>query len=98
MNAVGVGAFFNLLDFGQMYSWHIFLLPVAVVALVAAHVLLVRKHGVVPPLELHKRPGFESLSPAPAGESTGRGTVGQPGAATDEASGTGGPSSPGGGP
>ena len=52
MNAVGIGAFFNLLDFGQMYSWHIFLLPMAVVALVAAHVLLVRKHGIVPPFIL----------------------------------------------
>ena len=55
MNAVGIGAFFNLLDFGQMYSWHIFLLPVAVVALVAAHVLLVRKHGIVPPFTLDER-------------------------------------------
>jgi ubiquinol-cytochrome c reductase cytochrome b subunit len=56
MNATGIGAFFNLLDFGQMYSYHIFLLPVAVVALVAGHVLLVRKHGIVPPfvLEEHK--------------------------------------------
>jgi ubiquinol-cytochrome c reductase cytochrome b subunit len=52
MNAVGIGAFFNLLDFGQMYSWHIFLLPMAVIALVAAHVLLVRKHGIVPPFIL----------------------------------------------
>jgi quinol---cytochrome c reductase cytochrome b subunit, bacillus type len=49
MNSVGIGAFFNLLDFGQMYSYHVLLLPVAVVAIVIAHVLLVRKHGVVPP-------------------------------------------------
>ena len=28
------------------------MLPVAVVGLVVAHVLLVRKHGVVPPFEL----------------------------------------------
>lgn len=52
MNASGIGAFFNLLNFGQMYSWHVFLLPLAVVALVAAHVLLVRHHGIVPPFEL----------------------------------------------
>jgi ubiquinol-cytochrome c reductase cytochrome b subunit len=52
MNATGVGAFFNLLNFGQMYSYHILLLPAAVVVLVVAHVLLVRKHGVVPPFEL----------------------------------------------
>ena len=54
MNAAGVGAFFNLTNFGQMYSWHVLLLPVAVVALVVAHVLLVRKHGVVPPFELRE--------------------------------------------
>jgi quinol-cytochrome oxidoreductase complex cytochrome b subunit len=52
MNAAGVGAFFNLMNFGQMYSYHVFLLPLAVVALVIAHVLLVRRHGVVPPFQL----------------------------------------------
>jgi ubiquinol-cytochrome c reductase cytochrome b subunit len=52
MNAVGVGAYFNLLNFGQIYGYHVFLLPAAVVGLVVAHVLLVRRHGVVPPLEL----------------------------------------------
>jgi quinol-cytochrome oxidoreductase complex cytochrome b subunit len=50
-----VGAFFNLTNFGQMYSYHVLLLPVAVVLLVAAHVLLVRRHGVVPPFELEKK-------------------------------------------
>ena len=55
MNSVGVGSFFNLTNFGQMYSYHVLLLPVAVIALVAAHVLLVRRHGVVPPFELDKR-------------------------------------------
>ncbi len=52
MNSIGIGSFFNLTNFGQMYSWHIYLLPMAVVGLVGAHVLLVRKHGVVPPFEL----------------------------------------------
>jgi ubiquinol-cytochrome c reductase cytochrome b subunit len=52
MNSVGVGAFFNLTNFGQMYSYHVLLLPLAVVGLVAAHVLLVRRHGVVPPFPL----------------------------------------------
>lgn len=55
MNAVGIGAFFNVTNFGQMYSWHVLLFPVAVVALVIAHVLLVRRHGVVPPFDLEKR-------------------------------------------
>ncbi|HXD68140.1 MAG TPA: cytochrome b N-terminal domain-containing protein [Solirubrobacteraceae bacterium] len=51
MNAVGVGAFFNVTNFGQMYSYHVLLLPLAVVALVVAHILLVRKHGIVPPFQ-----------------------------------------------
>jgi quinol-cytochrome oxidoreductase complex cytochrome b subunit len=55
MNSVGIGSFFNLMNFGQMYSFHILLLPVAVVGLVVAHVLLVRKHGVVPPFELDNK-------------------------------------------
>jgi ubiquinol-cytochrome c reductase cytochrome b subunit len=63
LNSVGVGAFFNVTNFGQMYSYHVLLLPVAVVVLVSAHVLLVRKHGVVPPIELDAR-----LKSAPAPE------------------------------
>jgi ubiquinol-cytochrome c reductase cytochrome b subunit len=55
LNSVGVGAFFNVTNFGQMYSYHILILPVAVVVLVAAHVLLVRRNGVVPPFELDKK-------------------------------------------
>jgi Cytochrome b(N-terminal)/b6/petB len=55
LNSVGVGAFFNVTNFGQMYSYHVLLLPAAVVALVAAHVLLVRRHGVVPPFPLEAR-------------------------------------------
>jgi ubiquinol-cytochrome c reductase cytochrome b subunit len=42
-------------NFGQMYSYHVFVLPLAVVALVIVHVLLVRRHGIVPPFELSGR-------------------------------------------
>jgi len=49
LNAVGIGAFFNVLNFGQMFMWHILLLPVVIGAFVMIHVLVVRKHGVVPP-------------------------------------------------
>jgi len=52
INSVGAGAFFNVLNFGQMYSYHVLLFPIAVVALGVAHVLLVRRHGVVPPFAL----------------------------------------------
>src|SRR5947209_13805190 len=69
MNSVGVGAFFNLLNFGQMYSYHVFLLPVAVVALVVIHVLLVRKHGVVPPFGIADRMKMFEDSSASGGAS-----------------------------
>lgn len=64
INSVGVGAFFNLLNFGQMYSYHILLLPVVVVALVAGHILLVRRNGIVPPLPLGEL-GIVAASGAP---------------------------------
>jgi ubiquinol-cytochrome c reductase cytochrome b subunit len=71
LNAAGVGAFFNVTNFGQMYSWHILLLPIAVVALVSAHVLLVRRNGVVPPFEIESKKAAlasssAAASPAPA--------------------------------
>jgi hypothetical protein len=49
-NAVGVGAFFNLMNFGQMLLWHVVLIPIILVAIVGAHVLLVRMRGVSHPL------------------------------------------------
>jgi Cytochrome b(N-terminal)/b6/petB len=49
-NAVGIGAFFNLMNFGQMLMWHIVLLPILLIAIIGAHVLLVRKRGVSHPL------------------------------------------------
>jgi len=50
-NAVGVGAFFNLMNLGQMLLWHVVLIPIILIALVGAHVLLVRVRGVSHPLE-----------------------------------------------
>jgi hypothetical protein len=49
-NSVGVGAFFNLMNFGQMLLWHVVLIPIILIALVGAHVLLVRVRGVSHPL------------------------------------------------
>ncbi len=76
MNSAGIGAFFNLLNFGQMYSYHVLLLPAAVVAIVIAHVLLVRRHGVVPPFELAARTGGRSEPTAQAAERTQQDTAG----------------------
>jgi quinol-cytochrome oxidoreductase complex cytochrome b subunit len=49
LNSVGIGAWFNVLDMGQMLLFHVLLLPVALAALIAGHLLLVRRRGVVPP-------------------------------------------------
>ena len=51
INSTGAGAFFNVLNFGQMLMWHIVLLPLVAVILTALHVVLVRIKGVVPPYE-----------------------------------------------
>ncbi len=51
MNALGVGGFFNLLNFGQMYGFHIVILPLVLAILIGLHILLVRWHGVVRPID-----------------------------------------------
>jgi len=51
LNAAGIGAWFNVANLGQMFTWHIVLLPLGVGAIVAFHVILVRMHGVVPPID-----------------------------------------------
>ena len=51
LNAVGIGAFFNVLNPGQMLLFHVVLLPFAVGVITVLHVILVRRHGVVPPLD-----------------------------------------------
>jgi len=50
VNASGAGGFFNVLNFGQMYGLHVVLIPAAVTVLVIVHIVLVRVHGVVPPI------------------------------------------------
>ena len=48
LNSIGIGAF-NLLNFGQMYGFHIVLLPLLIVSLIGIHLLLVRIRGIVRP-------------------------------------------------
>jgi quinol-cytochrome oxidoreductase complex cytochrome b subunit len=50
-NAVGIGAFFNVLNLGQMLTLHVLIMPAAVVAITVVHLLLVRHRGVVPPYD-----------------------------------------------
>ena len=58
MNAGGIGAFFNVLNFGQMYGLHVMLLPITITFLVVVHIVMVRARGVVKPI------GAEGGSPS----------------------------------
>jgi quinol-cytochrome oxidoreductase complex cytochrome b subunit len=70
LNAVGLGAEFNIMNFGQMLLWHVLLVPIVLCLLVVVHVLLVRKRGVVHPLSPPGRrraaPAFVARPTAPA--------------------------------
>ena len=80
-NAAGIGAFFNLMNFGQMLLWHVVLLPIILIALVGAHVLLVRMRGVSHPLPVTRPRGLAARTrgrDAP----TGRRGAGRPGVTT----------------
>lgn len=50
INSLGVGGFFNPLNGAEMILWHVVLLPVGVGLVTVAHIILVRRHGVVPPI------------------------------------------------
>jgi quinol-cytochrome oxidoreductase complex cytochrome b subunit len=50
MNAVGVGAFFNTMNIGQVLTLHVSVLPIIIVALVLLHIFLVRRDGPVKPM------------------------------------------------
>ena len=50
LNSAGVGAFWNVLDVGQMLLWHVMLLPAIVAVIAVLHLLMVRARGVVPPI------------------------------------------------
>jgi quinol-cytochrome oxidoreductase complex cytochrome b subunit len=49
MNSIGVGGLFNVLNFGQMYGWHVAILPLVLCLFVGLHLLMVRVRGVVRP-------------------------------------------------
>jgi hypothetical protein len=68
-NAVGVGSFFNLMNFGQMLMWHIVLIPIVLVAIIGAHVLMVRVRGVSHPLPVHRARGLAARRAARAADS-----------------------------
>ncbi len=67
-NAVGIGSFWNVLNFGQMFMWHIVLMPLILVAVVGAHILLVRVRGVSHPLPARRARGRAARKEAAAAD------------------------------
>ncbi len=61
LNAAGIGAYFNVLNSGQMLLWHVALLPLVVGVIVVMHIVLVRRHGVVPPIANDEVPAAPAL-------------------------------------
>jgi ubiquinol-cytochrome c reductase cytochrome b subunit len=55
INGTGIGGFFNVLNFGQMFGLHVMILPIGLTVLVVLHIVQVRMRGVVPPIGHEKR-------------------------------------------
>ncbi len=55
MNSLGVGAYFNTLNLGQVLTLHVSFLPFVAIVLVILHLLLVRRDGPVKPFEDRKK-------------------------------------------
>ena len=73
INATGAGAFWNVLNFGQMLLWHVLLLPLIVAVVIGVHVLQVRRHGVVPPFATSRAVAAAPAVAGPAAGDTGFG-------------------------
>jgi hypothetical protein len=65
LNAAGVGAYFNVMNVGQMVLWHVSFLPLVVGVIVGLHLLLVRRRGVVPPIGAESPRPVEAPTAAP---------------------------------
>jgi quinol-cytochrome oxidoreductase complex cytochrome b subunit len=50
MNSVGIGAFFNTMNTGQVLTLHVAVLPAIVLLLVGIHLFLIRREGPVKPM------------------------------------------------
>ncbi len=55
VNSTGIGGFFNVLNFGQMFGLHVMILPIGITLLVVLHIVQVRMKGVVPPIGHEQR-------------------------------------------
>lgn len=56
-NSIGIGAFFNTLNTGQAILLHVSLLPLLLGGIVGWHVILVRRRGVVSPIDARDQEG-----------------------------------------
>ena len=82
LNAAGVGAYFNVMNLGQMVLWHVSLLPLVVGVIVGVHLVLVRRRGVAPPIGA-SRPGIVPVAtrrpvPGPEAPAVSRGPSTEP--------------------
>ena len=57
-NVMRGGPDLGALTLGRWFSAHVFLLPAALVALIVAHIALMRKHGISGPIEPEAGPGL----------------------------------------
>jgi ubiquinol-cytochrome c reductase cytochrome b subunit len=55
LNSLGVGAWLNTMNTGQILALHMTLLPVAAVVLLGLHIYFVRRDGPVKPIESSKK-------------------------------------------
>jgi quinol-cytochrome oxidoreductase complex cytochrome b subunit len=55
MNALGVGAFFNTMDTGQVLTLHIVVMPFVLALLVGIHLFFIRREGPVKPFQTEGR-------------------------------------------
>jgi quinol-cytochrome oxidoreductase complex cytochrome b subunit len=71
LNSSGIGAFFNVLNGAQMLLWHVTLLPLILGVIVVMHVILVRRHGVVPPIDAEVPTATPASGDVPAAPAVG---------------------------
>lgn len=72
LNTVGIGAFFNVTNLGQALLLHACLLPLVLGLIVVWHILLVRRAGVVPPIDAVVAADGVPADGVPADETGGR--------------------------
>ena len=54
MNALGMGAFFNIMDTAQVLTLHVVVLPLLLAAAAAIHLFLIRSDGPVKPFPMNE--------------------------------------------